>query len=699
MRNSGLKIIALVAALIGSLASPAQVAAQRNVELISFTGTPWRYLANGSDQGTAWQARTFNDSAWPSGAGLLGWEPGNPGFYAYPFNTSFTPYDANIITYYFRAHFTMQASNFVPFMTLLATNYADDGSVVYLNGTEVARFRISAGPLFTTPASGGPAAEGQYEIAPTLPSGGNIATNSLLVGDNVIAVEVHQTGAGSSDIVHGMSLFLSVPSATAISFTSQPQSVTVNVGANFTLSATTSGASVLYQWQTNNSSGVFVNVPGANSSTYVGGPLTVPTTITYRLVASNSISTAISSNAVVTVVPDTFGPRILSATVLNEALKTNLIELVFNENLLVESVHLSRNPSVLTNDTFRVVMFGSNITVGISNTTYAPSSALLGTPPKVTIRMNTTNWINQSNYYIILNNVRDSSSNVIAPNSIIPVSWQFSTNIFTPISQAWTWYNNYQNDYLDFDMYTNAWQQPSYTESSAWSSPIGGVLVHNEASGNPTDCFQGFPVTGFSGAYTPTLLRTWFMWPTNSGTNADLIFKYFADDAASIFLNGEFLFRDVNFPIDPNITSATRANGSGGIACRTVTNKNLTLRRGSNLLAVAVAQQEPISDITWAMQLDASSSLPPGPLPAMSVANRLTLTRPTTNTTRITWATNAYGWALVYTTNIVRVGTSNIFQGPWIQEQPNMANTLANPFTITNRPPGPRRFYELMRTQ
>ncbi|MFT5152217.1 MAG: hypothetical protein ACI841_002208, partial [Planctomycetota bacterium] len=36
------------------------------------TGAVWKYLDDGSDQGTAWQAPAFNDNAWSSGAAQLG---------------------------------------------------------------------------------------------------------------------------------------------------------------------------------------------------------------------------------------------------------------------------------------------------------------------------------------------------------------------------------------------------------------------------------------------------------------------------------------------------------------------------------------------------------------------------------------------------------------------------------------------------
>ncbi|MCJ8164127.1 hypothetical protein MKJ04_04685, partial [Pontibacter sp. E15-1] len=33
----------------------------------------WKYLDNGSDQGTAWRGGSFNDAAWKSGPGKLGY--------------------------------------------------------------------------------------------------------------------------------------------------------------------------------------------------------------------------------------------------------------------------------------------------------------------------------------------------------------------------------------------------------------------------------------------------------------------------------------------------------------------------------------------------------------------------------------------------------------------------------------------------
>src|SRR5467141_1189505 len=66
-------------------------------------GSVWKYLDNGSDQGTAWVAPSFDDSAWASGPAQLGYGDGDEatvvGFGPDPNN--------KYITTYFRRAFTV----------------------------------------------------------------------------------------------------------------------------------------------------------------------------------------------------------------------------------------------------------------------------------------------------------------------------------------------------------------------------------------------------------------------------------------------------------------------------------------------------------------------------------------------------------------------------------------------------------------
>ncbi len=165
---------------------------------------PWRYNQSGDDLGKDWSAPGYEDSAWPVGRGVLGNEDGNSTVQQLT-NTvlSLTKPDdpfIHIITYYFRTHFTV--SQPVAGFSITSSNLIDDGAVVYLNGAEIYRINMPAGPIdWQTRAASFIASsnEGRF-INMTFPG------SYLQPGDNVMAVEVHQSDASSSDVVFGLSL-------------------------------------------------------------------------------------------------------------------------------------------------------------------------------------------------------------------------------------------------------------------------------------------------------------------------------------------------------------------------------------------------------------------------------------------------------------------------------------------------------------
>lgn len=164
------------------------------VNIFSPVDKQWRYDGSGTDRLTAWRAANYNDSSWALGFGMFGTE--TPGVYPYPIISSIPSPDlGGPNTAYFRTHF--QWTNGLGF-SLVATSYVDDGAVFYLNGQEASRVRISANPvLFNSAAQN--VTDGSFDVL-TLP------TTNLVTGDNVIAVEVHQPGGASSDVVFGLSL-------------------------------------------------------------------------------------------------------------------------------------------------------------------------------------------------------------------------------------------------------------------------------------------------------------------------------------------------------------------------------------------------------------------------------------------------------------------------------------------------------------
>jgi acid phosphatase type 7 len=151
--------------------------------------TPWKYLDDGSNQATAWQAGTFNDASWVSGNAELG--------YGDLDETTVVSYGPNsslkYITTYFRKTINIpNASTFAQF----ALNFRrDDGVVIYVNGTEVNRDNMPTGTIaFNTLASSAASDDGNTVITQNLPTG------TFTNGNNVIAVEIHQSGPTSSDI-------------------------------------------------------------------------------------------------------------------------------------------------------------------------------------------------------------------------------------------------------------------------------------------------------------------------------------------------------------------------------------------------------------------------------------------------------------------------------------------------------------------
>ena len=188
------------------------------VELLTVGNTSWRYDNSGLNLGTTWRGVGYNDNAWSSGLGIFGYET-TPAVYPFAFKTTIpAPDQANgHLTVYFRTHFqwTNQLENF----RLVSTNYLDDGAAYYLNGVEVGRIRLAAGAVYTTTATSQPT-EGQAEVL-------SIATNALVQGDNVLAVELHQTGTTSSDVAFGMSLAAMV-SETNVTVISSASSIVLN---------------------------------------------------------------------------------------------------------------------------------------------------------------------------------------------------------------------------------------------------------------------------------------------------------------------------------------------------------------------------------------------------------------------------------------------------------------------------------------
>ncbi len=158
----------------------------QNVSVIA-AGASWKYLDNGSNQGTAWDNLGFDDSAWKSGNAELGYGDGDEAT-----KVSFGSSSSNkFTTTYFRKSFSLTDASKITGLSLQLVR--DDGAVVYVNGTEVFRSNMPTGTITSSTFATSAIEDSGWKTATINPS-------LLTSGDNTIAVEIHQSDKTSSDI-------------------------------------------------------------------------------------------------------------------------------------------------------------------------------------------------------------------------------------------------------------------------------------------------------------------------------------------------------------------------------------------------------------------------------------------------------------------------------------------------------------------
>ncbi len=166
-------------------------------------GAAWRYLDNGVDPGAGWADAAFVDSAWLEGRGPLGYGDGDEKTVVGFVDTDpVTAGDQKNITTWFRRKFTVADPSGIE--GLMLDLLRDDGAVVYLNGTEVARSNLPAGALLPTTPASGTATNAQESSAYVTAT---VSPSLLLAGENVLAVELHQDSPTSADISFDLRLY------------------------------------------------------------------------------------------------------------------------------------------------------------------------------------------------------------------------------------------------------------------------------------------------------------------------------------------------------------------------------------------------------------------------------------------------------------------------------------------------------------
>ncbi|MFP6873112.1 MAG: CotH kinase family protein, partial [Verrucomicrobiales bacterium] len=191
----------LLGGAVNPLAGTAQVG---NGEAIAqdfmISGHVWKYLDDGSDQGTSWRAADYDDSGWATGPSELGYGESDEATRVGFIDTDPIPINGiqKNATTYFRADVEIvRPSNYSYFVVKLKY---DDAAAVYANGVEILRTSNLPGNAsfdsFANRATPNERIFFDFQVPST----------SFADGVNSLAVEIHNSSSSSSDISFDMVL-------------------------------------------------------------------------------------------------------------------------------------------------------------------------------------------------------------------------------------------------------------------------------------------------------------------------------------------------------------------------------------------------------------------------------------------------------------------------------------------------------------
>ena len=236
-RCTATAVAALIVASGALVASPVTAApatsAAPAAPLISTGSTEWSYLDNNVDPSPtagdtlAWTGDDYDDSSWKSALGSFGAKSGGKTGMGggHTVNTLLNHYingtgGTTVPTYFFRTTFDLTEGELADIRSLQGTATFDDAMIVYVNEKKVAGFEDAG--ITQNLQYGGDAGSD--------PSTGSISVpqSDLKVGENTVAVALHQVNATSSDIYFDFTELNVVSKSVA----AQISDVNLNVGSD-----------------------------------------------------------------------------------------------------------------------------------------------------------------------------------------------------------------------------------------------------------------------------------------------------------------------------------------------------------------------------------------------------------------------------------------------------------------------------------
>jgi hypothetical protein len=168
------------------LAAPGTARTQETMLLA--LGEEWRYSKGDVDPPFDWNQPGFDDTAWLLGPTGIGYADGDDA-------TVLTDMQNVYLSIFARKTFDVPNAGAISNL-VLRISY-DDGFIAYLNGAEVARSANMGAP--GTPADRTFAPTPDHEVG-TIPENFIIDESLLDNGENILAIQVHNTSLGSSDL-------------------------------------------------------------------------------------------------------------------------------------------------------------------------------------------------------------------------------------------------------------------------------------------------------------------------------------------------------------------------------------------------------------------------------------------------------------------------------------------------------------------
>jgi len=164
-------------------------------------GDEWRYFKGTQEPPANWNTLAFDDASWLAGPTPIGYETGSG--YEKRIATNVSDMRNKYISVYARRLFVVEDPS--KLTALLLTVDVDDGYIAYINGIRVGALAAPASPKYDQPASAnreaccgtgtptGPCPPAQIDLSRYI--------NDLVPGENVLAIQAHNTSLSSSDFI------------------------------------------------------------------------------------------------------------------------------------------------------------------------------------------------------------------------------------------------------------------------------------------------------------------------------------------------------------------------------------------------------------------------------------------------------------------------------------------------------------------